>query len=163
MRPIRSTFPSTSFRGTITEFLANPEDTVEVGQPLFKLEPGEGGAPKAAAPKETPKEEPKEEVKKEEPKKEAAPAAAPAAPAAPAPKKAAPAPAPAAESKPVQAGSRGETRVKMNRMRLRIAERLKESQNTAASLTTFSTRLTCPASWRCASFTRMRSSRRPVP
>ncbi|CDO55983.1 hypothetical protein DV495_002958 [Geotrichum candidum] len=126
------------FAGTITEFLANPEDTVEVGQPLFKLEPGEGGAPKAAAPKETPKEEPKkEEVKKEEPKKEAAPAAAPAAPAAPAPKKAAPAPAPAAESKPVQAGSRGETRVKMNRMRLRIAERLKESQNTAASLTTF--------------------------
>ncbi|KAG1809393.1 dihydrolipoamide succinyltransferase [Suillus subaureus] len=34
-------------------------------------------------------------------------------------------------------GNRGETRVKMNRMRLRIAERLKESQNAAASLTTF--------------------------
>merc|ERR1712070_787696 len=34
-------------------------------------------------------------------------------------------------------GSRGENRVKMNRMRLRIAERLKQSQNTAASLTTF--------------------------
>ncbi|KAL9594328.1 MAG: hypothetical protein Q9219_007101, partial [cf. Caloplaca sp. 3 TL-2023] len=34
-------------------------------------------------------------------------------------------------------GSRGERRVKMNRMRLRIAERLKQSQNTAASLTTF--------------------------
>jgi len=34
-------------------------------------------------------------------------------------------------------GNRSETRVKMNRMRLRIAERLKESQNTAASLTTF--------------------------
>lgn len=33
--------------------------------------------------------------------------------------------------------SRNEERVKMNRMRLRIAERLKESQNTAASLTTF--------------------------
>ncbi|KAJ2631056.1 2-oxoglutarate dehydrogenase complex E2 component [Coemansia sp. RSA 1290] len=32
---------------------------------------------------------------------------------------------------------RGERRVKMNRMRLRIAERLKQSQNTAASLTTF--------------------------
>lgn len=29
------------------------------------------------------------------------------------------------------------TKVKMNRMRLRIAERLKQSQNTAASLTTF--------------------------
>ncbi|KAJ3126304.1 2-oxoglutarate dehydrogenase complex E2 component [Nowakowskiella sp. JEL0407] len=34
-------------------------------------------------------------------------------------------------------GSRDERRVKMNRMRLRIAERLKDSQNTAASLTTF--------------------------
>ncbi|GLB42228.1 putative 2-oxoacid dehydrogenases acyltransferase (catalytic domain) [Lyophyllum shimeji] len=34
-------------------------------------------------------------------------------------------------------GNRNETRVKMNRMRQRIAERLKESQNTAASLTTF--------------------------
>ncbi|KAH6918094.1 dihydrolipoamide succinyltransferase [Coprinopsis sp. MPI-PUGE-AT-0042] len=44
--------------------------------------------------------------------------------------KAAPAPKPAV-------GSRNETRVKMSRMRLRIAERLKESQNAAASLTTF--------------------------
>ncbi|KAG6018455.1 hypothetical protein E4U43_007317 [Claviceps pusilla] len=35
------------------------------------------------------------------------------------------------------ASSREERRVKMNRMRLRIAERLKQSQNTAASLTTF--------------------------
>ncbi|MCJ1394963.1 2-oxoglutarate dehydrogenase complex E2 component [Xylographa bjoerkii] len=34
-------------------------------------------------------------------------------------------------------GKRDERRVKMNRMRLRIAERLKQSQNTAASLTTF--------------------------
>ncbi|KAE8245919.1 hypothetical protein A4X06_0g5327 [Tilletia controversa] len=36
-----------------------------------------------------------------------------------------------------QQGSRTERRVKMSRMRLRIAERLKQSQNTAASLTTF--------------------------
>lgn len=34
-------------------------------------------------------------------------------------------------------GSRGETRVKMNRMRLRIAQRLKDAQNTYAMLTTF--------------------------
>lgn len=34
-------------------------------------------------------------------------------------------------------GNREERRVKMNRMRLRIAERLKQSQNTAAALTTF--------------------------
>lgn len=41
------------------------------------------------------------------------------------------------EPKLVQAGSRNETRVKMSRMRQRIAERLKQSQNSAASLTTF--------------------------
>ena len=34
-------------------------------------------------------------------------------------------------------GSRAEQRVKMSRMRLRIASRLKEAQNTAAMLTTF--------------------------
>uniref|UniRef100_A0A673BW28 Dihydrolipoyllysine-residue succinyltransferase component of 2-oxoglutarate dehydrogenase complex, mitochondrial n=1 Tax=Sphaeramia orbicularis TaxID=375764 RepID=A0A673BW28_9TELE len=38
---------------------------------------------------------------------------------------------------PSAAGSRGESRVKMNRMRLRIAQRLKEAQNTCAMLTTF--------------------------
>lgn len=136
--------------GTIVKLLANEEDTVTVGQDLFVLEPGEVAAssppppeeeatPAAEAPKETaepavpqpppPSEttkkpetkepvKPKEEkpVKKEEKKKEdkSKPAAAPRV-----------------------AGSRNETRVKMNRMRLRIAERLKESQNAAASLTTF--------------------------
>ena len=65
----------------------------------------------------------------------APPAAAPAsavavAPAVPAP---APAPAPAAAREP---GAR-EQRVKMSRLRQRIAERLKEAQNTAAILTTF--------------------------
>lgn len=34
-------------------------------------------------------------------------------------------------------GTRSEYRVKMNRMRLRIAERLKDAQNTNAMLTTF--------------------------
>lgn len=132
------------FPGTITKLLANPEDTVVVGQPLFELEAGEGGAPaaKEEAPKEeAKKEEPKKEEsapapKKEEPKKEAAPAA---------PKKETPAPkkeepkkeAPSAPASSATPGSREEHRVKMNRMRLRIAERLKESQNTAASLTTF--------------------------
>lgn len=45
------------------------------------------------------------------------------------------APTPTTEEKSI--GSRSENRVKMNRMRLRIAERLKQSQDTAASLTTF--------------------------
>ena len=131
------------FSGTITELLAQPEDTVEVGQDLYKIEQGEapeGGAtpPAAEAPKEeTPAAEtPKQEAPKQEaPKKEAA-APAPTPAPAPAPKKE----APKKESKPAEtftAFARTESRVKMNRMRQRIAERLKESQNTAASLTTF--------------------------
>jgi 2-oxoglutarate dehydrogenase E2 component (dihydrolipoamide succinyltransferase) len=121
--------------GTITELLANEEDTVTVGQDLLKIEPG--AAPEGGA---KPVEAAKEEVKAPaEPKKEEAPkAAAPAAAPAPAPKAAAPkAPEPKAPSAAAPFGSREERRVKMNRMRLRIAERLKESQNTAASLTTF--------------------------
>ena len=57
-----------------------------------------------------------------------------AAIASPAP--AAAAPAPAAPAAPRQAGA-GEERVKMTRLRKRIAERLKQAQNTAAMLTTF--------------------------
>ncbi|KAM5490542.1 2-oxoglutarate dehydrogenase complex E2 component [Microsporum audouinii] len=134
--------------GIIREFLAAEEDTVTVGQDLVRLELGaapEGAkAEKAEKPAESeqPKEESKPEQPKEQPKKAEAPAPAstPAksesAPAPSAPKKekaAAPEPA-AAKATP---GNRDERRVKMNRMRLRIAERLKQSQNTAASLTTF--------------------------
>jgi len=129
--------------GTITEFLFEIDSTVEVGQHLATIEEGEAPAGDAA---------PKAEESKPEPAA-ADPAIAPATPASPAsaPKeapKAAPAPpkaAPKAEAKKDSAPSaatftnfsRNEERVKMNRMRLRIAERLKESQNTAASLTTF--------------------------
>lgn len=66
-----------------------------------------------------------------------------AVPPPPEPKSEKPAPKPEApkESKPAAAppaaGARGETRIKMNRMRQTIANRLKQSQNTAASLTTF--------------------------
>ncbi|KAK0192666.1 dihydrolipoamide succinyltransferase [Armillaria mellea] len=124
--------------GKIVELLAAEEDTVTVGQDLFVLEPGgPGGAAAPPPPKEdTPKAptEPKEQQ-----------AAKPAAPPAPEKKPSEPKQEPKKElkkepepSKPAPtAGSRNETRVKMNRMRLRIAERLKESQNAAASLTTF--------------------------
>lgn len=44
--------------------------------------------------------------------------------------------APADGKNPIT-GDRTETRVKMNRMRQRIAQRLKEAQNTNAMLTTF--------------------------
>ncbi|KAJ7104473.1 dihydrolipoamide succinyltransferase [Mycena belliarum] len=122
--------------GKIVEHLAAEEDTVAVGQDLFRIEPGEVEASESAPPPAQEESKPKEAEKpaetekpaekappkpasppKQEPKKESKPAAAPPPPAAP--------------------GSRNETRVKMNRMRLRIAERLKESQNAAASLTTF--------------------------
>lgn len=122
--------------GTVKELKVAPEDTVEVGQEIAVVEEGaapEGGAaPKEAAKEEAPKaaapkEEPKAAAPKEEPKA--------AAPKAAAPKAAAPKTEAAAA--PTGNFSRNEERVKMNRMRLRIAERLKESQNTAASLTTF--------------------------
>jgi 2-oxoglutarate dehydrogenase E2 component (dihydrolipoamide succinyltransferase) len=67
-----------------------------------------------------------------------APVAPAPAPAAPAPAPAAPAPAAPAPRAPVPASDAArEERVKMTRLRQTIARRLKESQNTAAMLTTF--------------------------
>lgn len=137
--------------GTITELLVEVEETVEVGQDLVKIEEGDapegGAAPKKEESSSAPKkdEAPKKEESSSAPEKEApAPKnSAPAAPASPTSSKKDSAPAkkdsaPAKkESLSFTSFSRSEERVKMNRMRLRIAERLKESQNTAASLTTF--------------------------
>ena len=129
--------------GVITEVFAQPEDNVEVGKDLFKIEPGE---PPKDQPKEEPKkeeskpEQPKEEPKKEEPKQEQ-PKQEPKKeePKKEEPKKEEPKKAAdnQAQEQVPKAGARTESRVKMSRMRKRIAERLKESQNTAASLTTF--------------------------
>ncbi|SCZ98704.1 BZ3500_MvSof-1268-A1-R1_Chr3-1g05563 [Microbotryum saponariae] len=132
--------------GYIRELLAQEEDTVTVGQDLFKLEAGEapeGGAKAKETPKkEEKKPEPTQEAKQTEKKETPAPPPKPTKSSPdqesdkkPEPKKeekAAPEP-----RKPSAPGSREETRVKMSRMRLRIAERLKQSQNAAASLTTF--------------------------
>ncbi|KAF4556263.1 2-oxoacid dehydrogenases acyltransferase-like protein 3 [Elsinoe fawcettii] len=148
--------------GTIKEFLVSEEDTVTVGQDLVKLELGgapSGGSkeaksepkepasekqetasqPEGGKEKEAPKEEKKPEPKQEEskPAQESKPAPPPQKESKPAPKKEdKPKPKPESDQGPF-GGSREENRVKMNRMRLRIAERLKQSQNTAASLTTF--------------------------
>lgn len=148
--------------GTITETLANEEDTVTVGQDLFKFEPGEGGAaakedkggeeqPSSEAAKSEPQQEKeaetpeqkKEAEKKtqqtkkehEQPQKKEQQSEAPKKQEQQ-PKKEQPQ-EPAKGSQPKVQGSRNETRVKMSRMRQRIAERLKQSQNAAASLTTF--------------------------
>ncbi|KAK8069270.1 2-oxoacid dehydrogenase acyltransferase [Apiospora phragmitis] len=138
--------------GVIKELMANEEDTVTVGQEIAKIEAGaapEGGNKDES--KEAPKEEtastdakPAEptEENKPEPKQESKPESSKPAPP-PEPKKETPPPKqssqPAKDSSSAgpTLGSREERRVKMNRMRLRIAERLKQSQNTAASLTTF--------------------------
>ncbi|KAI8089030.1 dihydrolipoyllysine-residue succinyltransferase E2 component [Halteromyces radiatus] len=126
--------------GTIIEVYAQEEDNVSVGGDFFKLElgdaPKEGSAP-TPKKEEAPKQEEQEESKpkqEEQPKKvESKPQEQESKP-----KKEQPKQQPITEEEPVKVyGNRNETRVKMNRMRLRIAERLKQSQDTAASLTTF--------------------------
>lgn len=122
--------------GTIVETYAGEGDEVNVGDPLFVLALGEASADTKPAPKE----QAPTKAETAPPKKEPSPVA---------PKNEAPAPgnkaAPSKESSPKKDSSasnyfsedRSETRVKMSRMRQRIAQRLKESQNTAAMLTTF--------------------------
>ena len=116
--------------GVITDLCAAEGDTVMVGADLVKyLKGATGGASGAAAPPPPPP---------------AADSAAPTPPAAaaapppppPPPPKAPPAPA-APAPKSAATGERVDRRVPMSRMRKRIAERLKESQNTAAMLTTY--------------------------
>jgi 2-oxoglutarate dehydrogenase E2 component (dihydrolipoamide succinyltransferase) len=136
--------------GRITELLVNEEDTVTVGQDLFRFAAGD--ADKSSASAATPSEaapqaekgdvvEPRADSSKQEPPPQERSKAE-------VKERSKPAPAPKEESKQstssaqasfaaAKGPSRNENRVKMSRMRLRIAERLKESQNTAAFLTTF--------------------------
>lgn len=114
--------------GKITKLYATEGAEVNVGEPIMDVEAsGEAPSTTTAAPK----------------KAEAAPAPVKAAPVTEAPKaapKEAAKPAAAPKAAPVVSSGavdRSETRVKMTRMRQRIAQRLKESQNTAAMLTTF--------------------------
>ena len=135
--------------GKITELLVNEEDTVTVGQDLFRFAPGETDGASSAAPSEAaPQAEKKDAAKPQATQQESSPPPAQKSPKAEVKETSKPAPAPKQDKQPTPtipatstgtAGglSRNETRIKMSRMRLRIAERLKESQNTAAFLTTF--------------------------
>ncbi|XP_028821189.1 dihydrolipoyllysine-residue succinyltransferase component of 2-oxoglutarate dehydrogenase complex, mitochondrial [Denticeps clupeoides] len=129
--------------GVIEALLVPDGGRVEGGMPLFKLRKGAGLAKASDAP----------------PPKAESPASAPPAPAAPVSIPSVMPPVPpvsgqAIDAKPVSAvkpstvpptpaapptttGARSENRVKMNRMRQRIGQRLKEAQNTCAMLTTF--------------------------
>ncbi|MFZ9634003.1 MAG: 2-oxoglutarate dehydrogenase complex dihydrolipoyllysine-residue succinyltransferase, partial [Alphaproteobacteria bacterium] len=147
--------------GTIAEITAPAGTTVNVGALLGTIAPGAAPAKAAAkpaaavaaakpapapAPAAAPAKEPGPAARKMMAESGVTPASGSgkdgrvtkadvmAAIASPAP--AAAAPAPAAPAAPRQAGA-GEERVKMTRLRKRIAERLKQAQNTAAMLTTF--------------------------
>ena len=135
--------------GKITELLVNEEDTVTVGQDLFRFAPGEAGESSAAAPSEAAPQAEKNDTAEPKVAQQESPPPPAQEPTkvevketsknAPAPKEEGKqrTPSPAAPVGAAGGHSRNETRVKMSRMRLRIAERLKESQNTAAFLTTF--------------------------
>uniref|UniRef100_A0A2K5EUR1 Dihydrolipoyllysine-residue succinyltransferase component of 2-oxoglutarate dehydrogenase complex, mitochondrial n=1 Tax=Aotus nancymaae TaxID=37293 RepID=A0A2K5EUR1_AOTNA len=133
--------------GVIEALLVPDGGKVEGGTPLFTLRKT-GAAPAKAKPAEAPAAT--------APKAEPTAAAVPPPPAAPIPTQMPPVPSPSQplSSKPVSAvkptaapplaepgagkgGLRSEHREKMNRMRQRIAQRLKEAQNTCAMLTTF--------------------------
>jgi 2-oxoglutarate dehydrogenase E2 component (dihydrolipoamide succinyltransferase) len=122
--------------GTLTSQLAKEGSTVAVGSELFKFTAGAGGAAPAKKPEAKATEAPKQEAKQEskpEPKKEEAPKPQQQQQPKETPKPSAPTSSPA----PSTGGQRGERRVPLSRMRLRIADRLKDAQNTYAMLTTF--------------------------
>ncbi|XP_038621672.1 dihydrolipoyllysine-residue succinyltransferase component of 2-oxoglutarate dehydrogenase complex, mitochondrial [Tachyglossus aculeatus] len=135
--------------GVIEALLVPDGGKVEGGTPLFTLRKT-AAAPAKAKPATAPTAAPKPE-----PVVTAAPPPPPPSPAATIPTAMPPVPPVSAQpvdTKPVSAvkpsaapapelgavkGARSEHRVKMNRMRQRIAQRLKEAQNTCAMLTTF--------------------------
>jgi 2-oxoglutarate dehydrogenase E2 component (dihydrolipoamide succinyltransferase) len=125
---------------------SGPKGNLTKGDVMAAIEARQQGTerPAPAAERESqaakPAGQPARAESRPEPTRAEAPAAAKAEPAAPAARPAAvPTPSRPAPSRPAAvrpAGAR-EERVKMTRLRRRIAERLKEAQNTAAILTTY--------------------------
>lgn len=129
--------------GVVKKVLVGEEDTVSVDQEVFVVDVGGEAAPKAE--KEEKAAPPQEEKKADAPAKEA-PKEAKSAPQQE--KKPQPPPQPKTPSQPAEKGQappssaasrseRPERRVKMTRLRLRVADRLKGAQNTYAMLSTF--------------------------
>ncbi|KXZ54665.1 hypothetical protein GPECTOR_4g731 [Gonium pectorale] len=116
--------------GVVQSLLIKPSDLVKVGQQVAVVDVG--AVPAAAAPAAAAAPPPPKPAAAEPPK--------PAAPAAAPPKPQAAAPAPSSSSAaplPLPTSARPERRVKMTRLRMRVAERLKGAQNTYAMLSTF--------------------------
>jgi len=121
--------------GVISNLFAKEGETVAVGKQFFEVDTS--AAKPAGAPKEQAKATPKEEAKPQQQAQQAQqPKQAQAEPKKSEAKKA-DAPKPSALKPVVFTGSRNERREPMSRMRTRIAQRLKEAQNTGALLTTF--------------------------
>merc|ERR1740124_1611503 len=121
--------------GALVEVMGEIDDVVEVGSPLFRIDTdAEGGEPTPPPPAAPPAAE---ETAQAAPASTPAPSSTPPPP--PTAKEPTPPPAPTTEIRSASAflGQRTERRVKMSRMRQRVAARLKEAQNTAAMLTTF--------------------------
>merc|ERR1712121_341535 len=133
--------------GVITELLVEDGSTVQPGAQLLKIQLGPGGAkpaaaPAAAAPAPPAAAAPIPTTPPPPPPRPAAPLAARPPPPPMPPKAPAAGAAPVLRMPPADptteiAGTRSEHRVKMNRMRMKIASRLKDAQNTNAMLTTF--------------------------
>ncbi len=142
--------------GVLTEIVAEEGATVEVNALLAQFEEGaEGSAPAADAPKEEPKAEaPKSDAPAGKDVEDAPSAKKLMAEKGLSPDqvqgtgrdgrimkedviKASAAPAPTTAGAPTVSNAAREERVKMTRLRQTIAKRLKDSQNTAAMLTTY--------------------------
>ncbi|CAH3181791.1 unnamed protein product [Porites evermanni] len=129
--------------GVIQEFFVNDGDKVEKGQQLFKLVLTGAAPPKetpaATAAVSEPKPPAKETPTEETPAPSEIPTTPPPAPEVPKQPIAEIKPGPATPMAPVPQpkGARSVHKAKMTRMRQRIGQRLKDSQNTYAMLTTF--------------------------
>jgi len=118
--------------GIITEHLAAIDDTLEVGAPLFKIDPS------AKAPETTPAQKTPSPSQPSKEKEQTVPKSSGKTDVGQPPKanekekeKSTP------RTPTILTKNREERRVAMSRMRQRIAQRLKEAQEKAASLTTF--------------------------
>eukprot|EP01015_Nassula_variabilis_P020393 TRINITY_DN3533_c0_g3_i4.p1 TRINITY_DN3533_c0_g3~~TRINITY_DN3533_c0_g3_i4.p1 ORF type:complete len:427 (-),score=115.80 TRINITY_DN3533_c0_g3_i4:84-1364(-) len=128
--------------GVLVKLFAQQGDTVEVGKDFFEIDLAGAQPAGQAAPQQQKKQETAQESK---PQKQQPTQEKPQQAAKPSPQQAAPQQA-AAQQKAQQPQThiggtggvnRNERREKMSRMRLKIAQRLKDAQNTCAMLTTF--------------------------
>lgn len=123
--------------GVLTEILSEDGDVVQVGQAIATID-FSADAIRSAANGSSSQDAPSQEISSgSEPATEASASPPPVVDSSVPAKSAAPAKSATPVEPTLNMSESGERRVAMTRMRKRIAERLKEAQNTAAMLTTF--------------------------